>query len=65
MTEHCFADCMVKTFIHKHGRVSGMEGNSRKSTVLIISSKGFLPKEDHPDCWGYRSEVNHVPLSCG
>ena len=43
--EHCIADGMVKTFIHKHGRVSGMEGKSRKATVLITSSKSFLPKK--------------------
>lgn len=41
---------MVKLFISKHARIPAVESKRVKSTLLVISNKGFLPKEDLPDC---------------
>lgn len=40
----------VKSFISKPGRAPAMESKRMKSTLLIISNRSFLPREDLPDC---------------
>ena len=53
----------VKLFISKHARVPAVESKRVKSTLLVISIKAFCLRKTFLTAGGYRSEVNHVPLS--
>lgn len=53
----------VKSLNSQQGRVSAVESKKMKSTLLIIYNKGFCLRKTFLTAGGYRSEVNHVPLS--
>lgn len=54
---------VVKSLHSKLGGVPAMESKRMKFALLIICNKGFCLRKTFLTIGGYRSEVNHVPLS--
>lgn len=54
---------LVESLHCKHGGVPAMGSKRMKFTLLITCNKGFCLRKTFLAAGGYRSEVNHVPLS--